>query len=146
MYRSLSSEFHSNFELDDPRALHDLHLITDHFGAFDNLEVVIGGKLRGSRIVRSLACIAAFDACNNSLTFVARPECAVDDTIKRLLDIHDTMWQETDDIHSAVINADIVHWTHCQDNTKQTRLHQEIINQAIMRSINPDAILIQNYQ
>ncbi len=128
------------------QALLDAYTIYEQQGRLDNLNLVLGGDLRQGRTVRSLARVAALYP-GNHLTFVSTPEFQMGDDIKAFLDTTDTTYSETDEVHDAVRDADVVYWTRLQkerlDPTNDPEQIKEfVIDRSVLDAMNPDAIIM----
>lgn len=95
------------------QALLDTYTIHENHGRLDNLKVVMGGDLKHGRTVRSLSKMLA-KYPNNQITFVSTPDLQMGDDILAELDKAGTAYTQTDDIKSAVKDADVVYWTRLQ--------------------------------
>lgn len=95
------------------QALLDLYTIRQKFGRTDNLNMVIGGDLRHGRTARSLARLAKLYQ-GNRLTFVSTPELGIGDDMLEFLTGWNIAYQETEDLSTAMRDADVVYWTRLQ--------------------------------
>ncbi len=127
------------------QALFDAYTIHEHFGHLSDLNIVMGGGLRQGRTVRSLARLAALYP-GNHLTFVSTPEFRMGDDIKTMLDEHSVVWQETDEVHDAVQDADVVYWTRLQkerlESNSPEQIKEFVIDRSVLDVMNTDAIIM----
>lgn len=102
------------------QALLDLYTILKTTGQLEHLNVVIGGDLKHGRTARSLAQLLSLYPFNK-LTFVSTPDLQIEDDITRQLTAHGTEYSLTDDLHSALPDADVVYWTRLQTERMQDK-------------------------
>lgn len=95
------------------QALLDLYTMQRELGTIDGLHVVIGGDLANGRTVRSLACsLSKFKDVH--ITFVAPSLLRVGEDIKEHLREQGVSFEETEDLKTALSQADVVYWTRIQ--------------------------------
>ena len=95
------------------QALLDIFTIREHFGAVDNLRVVMVGDLKHGRTVRSLAyMLSKFK--NVKITFVAPESVQMGDDIRQHLTENKVFWREEGKLIKAVSKADVVYMTRYQ--------------------------------
>jgi aspartate carbamoyltransferase catalytic subunit len=95
------------------QSLLDLYTIKEAKGRLDDLHVVIGGDLKHGRTARSLAQMLSLFP-SNKLTFVSTPEMQMGDDVTGHLDMRGIEHSATDDMYSAIRDADVVYWTRLQ--------------------------------
>jgi aspartate carbamoyltransferase catalytic subunit len=128
------------------QALLDAYTIHEHFDRLDHLNLVMGGDLRQGRTVRSLARVAALYP-GNHITFVSTPEFQMGGDIKTFLDTTNTTYSETDEVHDAVGDADVVYWTRLQkerleQGSDPEQIKEFVIDQSVLDVMNNDAIIM----
>ncbi len=127
------------------QALLDTYTIYNTHQRLDNLTVVLGGDLRQGRTARSLAKVLALYP-GNELTFVSAPGFEMGQDVKGFTAERGVKWSETDDIHTAVTDADVVYWTRLQrERLQQGELAQDeqfIINQSVLECMKPTATIL----
>lgn len=132
------------------QALLDLYTINSEFGSMSNLNIVIGGDLQKGRTARSLAMLLS-KYKGNHLTFVSLPELRIGSDIKTHLDQTDTSYEETEDITSAIKNANVVYWTRLQleriDDKEESKKYQTnygryVIDEQLTTTMEEDAIIM----
>jgi aspartate carbamoyltransferase catalytic subunit len=125
------------------QALLDLYTIYEEIGRMDNLKVVAGGDLAHGRTVRSLTYLLS-KFPSNKLTFVSPKGLEMGDDIKEYLKTKGVEFSETEDIKSALSDADVVYWTRTQkerfDSSKVT--NSFIIGPEEMKLMKRDAVLL----
>ena len=95
------------------QAFLDLYTIQRELGRTDDFHVAFVGNLKYYRSARSLAyLLSKFHGIK--MTFVSAPELRMKDDIKEYLTEHEITFEETDDITSAMANADVVYQTRMQ--------------------------------
>ncbi len=105
------------------QALLDLYTVRAEFGRMDNLHFVMGADPYHARVIRSLAVLMA-KYPGNRFTFVSPAEFKLQDDIKQVLQKSGAHYEETDDLRSALKQADVVYWNRFQverhnDNQKK---------------------------
>lgn len=125
------------------QALLDLYTIQQEVGRSDDLKIVIGGDLKHGRTARSLAMMLSLYT-GNHITFVSTPDLQIADDIKGHLDERNVSHKETDDIHEAVRDADVVYWTRLQkERMEQPEIARNFtIDQAVLQSMARTAIIM----
>ena len=129
------------------QALLDLYTIQQEVGRIDGVRVAMVGDLANGRTARSLTyLLSKFDGVE--LTFVAPPQVAMGDDLKRHLDEHGGRWRESSDLDAVLPAVDVVY---------QTRIQKErfgsvddylavkgiyVIDAAAMRLLPASAILL----
>lgn len=116
------------------QSLLDTYTIHANHGRLDNLKVVMGGDLKHGRTVRSLSkMLAKFPG--NQITFVSIPELQMEDDILKELKKQGVTFIQTDDLKSAVTDADVVYWTRLQkerlENPMSIDVSRFVINKEI---------------
>ncbi len=95
------------------QALLDLYTIKKELGHIDNIKIIIVGDLKNGRTVRSLAyLLGKFN--NIKITFISPDNLRLEKDIKDYLDRHDVSYEESEDFHSFLPDADIVYMTRIQ--------------------------------
>lgn len=125
------------------QAVLDMYTIWREKAKLDNLNVVIGGDLRYGRTVKSLAYLLSMYGGNN-LSLVSTPGLRIGHTITDHLDQTGTAYQETDDIFSAVRDADVVYWTRLQKERLEDPSVESnfVIDHAVLQEMASDAIIM----
>lgn len=125
------------------QALLDLYTIKKSKHRLDDLKVVIGGDLKHGRTARSLALLLSLYS-NNHITFVSTPELQIGDDIKDHLEQAGVSHTESDDLHQAVHDADVVYWTRLQkERIKDTGISNcYVIDQSALQAMPEDAIIM----
>ncbi len=95
------------------QALLDLYTIHREMGRTHNLTVTLGTDLLHSRSVRSLSYLLG-KFKGNHLIFVSPKELRISKDIKIYLKRHQTTFEETDDLKSALKKADVIYWNRIQ--------------------------------
>lgn len=95
------------------QALLDVYTIWCAMGTLEGLNIVMGGDLAHGRTVRSLAQVMS-NYKGTSFTFVSVPQLQMGDDIKDLLKKSGIAFTETEDVHAACKEADVVYWTRLQ--------------------------------
>lgn len=95
------------------QSLLDSYTIQKDHGRLDSLKIVMGGDLKNGRTVRSLAQVMMMYP-GNHMTFVSIPELQMKDDIKQTLTDSGASYDETDDMHAAFEDADVIYWTRLQ--------------------------------
>jgi aspartate carbamoyltransferase catalytic subunit len=95
------------------QALLDLYTIRTELSRIDGVRVAMVGDLANGRTVRSLAYLLS-KFKDVKLWFVAPPEVAMRDDLKKHLDEHHMPWVETDDLDSVLPEVDVVYMTRIQ--------------------------------
>jgi aspartate carbamoyltransferase catalytic subunit len=95
------------------QALLDLYTIREEIGRMENIHFVMGVDPYHSRVIRSLALIAA-KYSGNRFTFVSPKEFRLQDDVKQALTKAGASFSETDDVAGALKQADIVCWNRFQ--------------------------------
>lgn len=127
------------------QALLDAFTIRQRFGRLSNLNIVMGGDLANGRTVRSLSQLLS-QFKGNRLSFVSQPQFQIGQDIKSRLKQSNLDFQETDNVQSALKNADVVYWTRLQkerldDKTKNVT-GGFIINEDSLNYMKKDAIIM----
>lgn len=95
------------------QALLDLYTIYKELQRMAGLTVVMGGDLLHGRTVRSLSyLLAKFDG--NRIIFVSPKSLRIGHDIKEYLKKHSVTYEETEDLHAALKQADVIYWTRIQ--------------------------------
>ncbi|MGF7229579.1 MAG: aspartate carbamoyltransferase [Candidatus Saccharibacteria bacterium] len=125
------------------QALLDMRTIQTQKGRLEDLHVVIGGDLKHGRTARSLAQMLSMYP-NNGITFVSTPELGMGRDIKDHLKSHGTTYDETDDLHQALKDADVVYWTRLQKErlTDPALEAGFTIGQTALRCLPEDSIIM----
>jgi aspartate carbamoyltransferase catalytic subunit len=128
------------------QALIDLYTIRREKGRTENLKVVIGGDLVKGRTARSLSMMLS-KYKENHITFVSLPELSISDDIKHHLKETGTTYTETDDMHQALHDADVVYWTRLQlerhNGNGNMKLEKNfVIDQKALQTMKDDAIIL----
>jgi len=125
------------------QALLDAYTINTKKGRLNDLRVVIGGDLAHGRTARSLAQMLSMYP-NNRITFVSTPELQMGKDITDHLAQQQTGFTETDNVFSAVGEADVVYWTRLQRERHDGADLQSgfVIDQAVMQAMSKDAIVM----
>lgn len=95
------------------QSLLDAYTIKESHGRLDGLKIVMGGDLKNGRTVRSLAQVMAMYP-GNHMSFVSIPELQMGEDILQSLDDRGASYDETDDMHTAFEDADVIYWTRLQ--------------------------------
>jgi aspartate carbamoyltransferase catalytic subunit len=95
------------------QALLDVYTIKDELGRLDGVHVAMVGDLANGRTARSLAYLLS-KYREVELTFVAPPQVAMRDDIKRHLDEHEVSWREVGELEAVLPAADVVYQTRIQ--------------------------------
>lgn len=95
------------------QALLDLYTIRQELGRLHGLRAAVIGDLKHGRTVRSLAQLLALYP-DNHITFVAPPSLQIGDDIKQYLTERHVTFEETDNMQSALRQADVVYQTRMQ--------------------------------
>jgi aspartate carbamoyltransferase catalytic subunit len=128
----------------------DLYTIKKELGTTEGLNVVIGGDLVKGRTARSLAILLSLYK-DNHVTFVSLPELRIGDDIKHHLAETGTSYEETEDMYTALKDADVVYWTRLQlerhDDEEKGKEgicleRNYVIDQAAIQTMEDDAILL----
>lgn len=95
------------------QALLDLYTIQHQLGRIDNLRIALVGDLRYGRAVRSLAMLLT-KSSGIELVFVAPPEVAMGNDVRRALDEAGIPYRDEADLRSAMRGVDVVYQTRIQ--------------------------------
>jgi aspartate carbamoyltransferase catalytic subunit len=95
------------------QALLDMYTIRKELGRTQDLNVIIGGDLLHGRTARSLSYLLA-KYSGNTITYVSPKELKIGNDIKTHLKKHGVKFIETEDLESALPDADVVYWTRIQ--------------------------------
>jgi aspartate carbamoyltransferase catalytic subunit len=95
------------------QALLDLYTIRDELGHIDGLRIAMVGDLANGRTVRSLTYLLS-KFRDIRICFVAPPQVAMRDDIKRHLDENHVAWVETQDLDGVLPQIDVVYQTRIQ--------------------------------
>jgi aspartate carbamoyltransferase catalytic subunit len=114
------------------QALLDLYTVREEIGRMDDIHFVMGVDPYHSRVIRSLALMAA-KYPGNRFTFVSPREFRLEDDVKQALTKAGASFSETDDVAGALKSADIVCWNRFQLE-RHTPAQQKFIKE------NPDVI------
>ena len=95
------------------QALLDLYTIRAELSRIDGVSVAMVGDLANGRTVRSLSYLLS-KFKDVKLWFVAPPQVAMRDDLKRHLDEHHVPWVETQDLDSVLPEVDVVYMTRIQ--------------------------------
>ena len=129
------------------QALLDVYTIRDELGRLDGVRVAMVGDLANGRTVRSLAYLLARYR-EIRITFVAPPQVAMRDDIKRYLDECRVPWTETTDLNEVLPEVDVVYQTRIQkERFEDEALYRSVrgtylIGPAEMARMRADAILL----
>ena len=129
------------------QALLDVYTIRDELGRLDGVRVAMVGDLANGRTVRSLAYLLARYR-DIRITFVAPPQVAMRDDIKRYLDECRVPWTETTDLNEVLPEVDVVYQTRIQrERFEDQELYRSVrgtylIGPAEMARMRADAILL----
>ncbi|NCU37542.1 aspartate carbamoyltransferase [Candidatus Saccharibacteria bacterium] len=128
------------------QALLDTYTIHERFKRLDNLNVVIGGDLLQGRTARSLSRLLSQYA-GNLITFVSTPEFQMAEDIKQELREAGTKFSESDDVHDAVREADVVYWTRLQRerlgvDKSPEQIKEFVIDQSVLDVMKEDSIIM----
>ena len=129
------------------QALLDVYTIRDELGRLDGVRVAMVGDLANGRTVRSLAYLLARYR-DIRITFVAPPQVAMRDDIKRYLDECRVPWTETTDLNEVLPEVDVVYQTRIQkERFEDQALYRSVrgtylIGPAEMARMRADAILL----
>lgn len=124
------------------QALLDLYTIKRELGHLDNITVLVGGDLANGRTVRSL--IYLLSKFNNVRLILLSPaNLKIGDDIVQHLKEHHIEFTETEDMHGALSEADIVYWTRIQtERGSKNDMLNLTIGVSEMRLIKPEARLL----
>jgi aspartate carbamoyltransferase catalytic subunit len=95
------------------QALLDLYTIRDELSRIDGVRVAMVGDLANGRTVRSLTYLLS-KFKDIKFWFVAPPQVAMRDDLKKHLDEHHVPWVETQDLESVLPEVDVVYQTRIQ--------------------------------
>ena len=95
------------------QALLDLYTIRDELGRIDGVRVAMVGDLANGRTVRSLTYLLS-KFKDVKFWFVAPPQVAMRDDLKKHLDEHRVPWVETQELESVLPEVDVVYQTRIQ--------------------------------
>ena len=95
------------------QALLDLYTIRAELGRIDGVRVAMVGDLANGRTVRSLAYLLS-KFKDIKIWFVAPPQVAMRDDLKKHLDEHRVPWVETQDLDAVLPEVDVVYQTRIQ--------------------------------
>ncbi len=95
------------------QALLDLYTIRTELNRIDGVSVAMVGDLANGRTVRSLAYLLS-KYRDVKLWFVAPPQVAMRDDLKKHLDEHAVRWTETEDLDAVLPEVDVVYMTRIQ--------------------------------
>lgn len=128
------------------QAFLDTYTIHRELGRIDGLHIAVVGNLKYYRSARSLAYVLS-KFKNLHVTFVSAPELRMKDDIKEHLTEHAIPFDETDDIQTAMKNADVVYQTRMQkewmSSNEFARLAKQfVITKAMADTMKKGAILI----
>lgn len=125
------------------QSLLDLYTIRQETGRSQDLRVVIGGDLAHGRTARSLAQLLSLYP-NNHLTFVSTSELQMGQDILDHLEERGTTYDQTDDMFSAIREADVIYWTRLQKErlADQSLVSAFSINQAALQVMKPEAVIM----
>ena len=125
------------------QALLDLYTIYKELQRMAGLTVVMGGDLLHGRTVRSLSyLLAKFEG--NKLIFVSPSSLRIGKDIKDYLKKHNIDFSETEDLHIAMKQADVIYWTRIQKERfdSSTLENTYTIGPKELKLMKPDAILM----
>jgi aspartate carbamoyltransferase catalytic subunit len=129
------------------QALLDLYTVKDELGRIDGVRVAMVGDLANGRTVRSLAYLLS-KYRDVEIWFVAPPQVAMRDDIKRHLDEHGLRWHETPELGEVLPEVDVVYQTRIQkerfaDEASYRELQGiYVIDAGAMRRLGRDAIVM----
>ncbi|MBO0686975.1 MAG: aspartate carbamoyltransferase, partial [Candidatus Dormibacteraeota bacterium] len=129
------------------QALLDVYTIRDELGRLDEVRVAMVGDLANGRTVRSLAYLLTRYR-GVEITFVAPPQVAMGEDIKRHLDQSGVRWQETGDLERVLSEVDVVYQTRIQkERFESEEAYRQVrgtylIGPEQMHLMRPDAILM----
>ncbi len=95
------------------QALLDLYTIRDELSRIDGVRVAMVGDLANGRTVRSLTYLLS-KFKDVKFWFVAPPQVAMRDDLKKHLDEHRVPWVETQELESVLPEVDVVYQTRIQ--------------------------------
>jgi aspartate carbamoyltransferase catalytic subunit len=95
------------------QALLDLYTIRDELGRIDGVRIAMVGDLANGRTVRSLAYLLS-KFRDIRICFVAPPQVAMRDDIKKHLDEHHVQWVESQDLDAVLPQVDVIYQTRIQ--------------------------------
>jgi aspartate carbamoyltransferase catalytic subunit len=95
------------------QALLDLYTIRDELDRIDGIKVAMVGDLANGRTVRSLTYLLS-KFKDIKIWFVAPPQVAMRDDLKKHLDEHRVPWEETEDLDAVLPQVDVVYQTRIQ--------------------------------
>ena len=95
------------------QALLDLYTIRAELGRIDGVRVAMVGDLANGRTVRSLAYLLS-KFKDIKIWFVAPPQVAMREDLKKHLDEHRVPWVETQDLDAVLPEVDVVYQTRIQ--------------------------------
>ena len=95
------------------QALLDLYTIREELGRIDGIKVAMVGDLANGRTVRSLTYLLA-KFKDMKIWFVAPPQVAMRDDLKKHLTEHHVPWVETEDLDAVLPEVDVVYQTRIQ--------------------------------
>lgn len=130
------------------QALLDLYTIRKEHGSLDGLKIAMVGDLANGRTVRSLSyLLSKYDGVQ--LVFVAPPAVAMGRDIKAHLDERGMRYTETEDLDTALREADVVYQTRIQKERFAGRMEEYrrvhglyVMDRAALARMRPDAILM----
>lgn len=127
------------------QALLDAYTINSHLGQLSGANIVLGGDLRQGRTARSLTKLLSRYP-DNTFTFVSTPGFEMADDVKEFVEAEGATWRETDDVHAAVKDADVVYWTRLQrerlDSGAKAQDTEFVIDQSVLNVMNKNAIIM----
>lgn len=129
------------------QALLDVYTIRDELGRLDEVRVAMVGDLANGRTVRSLAYLLTRYR-GVEITFVAPPQVAMGEDIKRHLDESGVSWRETRDLERVMSEVDVVYQTRIQkERFESEEAYRQVrgtylIGPEQMHLMRPDAILM----
>jgi aspartate carbamoyltransferase catalytic subunit len=125
------------------QALLDVYTIWREMGTLEGLNIVMGGDLAHGRTVRSLAQVMS-NYKGTSFTFVTTPQLRMGDDIKQLLGERGVSFTETNDVHAATKEADVVYWTRLQKERLEDPTLEAgfVIDQQVMAGMKEKSVIM----
>lgn len=129
------------------QALLDLYTIQKELGREDGIGIVFIGNLKYYRSARSLSYLLS-KYKNVNVTFVSAPELRMGDDVKEHLRENGVPFTETEDMETAVRNADVVYQTRIakewikNDEEYEKQKGRYVITRAVADSMKDGGIII----